>query len=413
MTGIEDNSFNTSPVYGQKELQSHPDIQTALKHIEDNYHRFFKKQIEIAHKHAPTFKEKARGEFMAKEFKRVGLEKINIDKAGNVLGQRHGKSRRTLAISAHLDTVFPEDLKIEVKKDGERWIGPGLVDNSLGLMAMLALVEALNKGKIQTEHKIVFVATVGEEGLGNLKGTKYLFEESPLKGSIDAFISIDSADPERIINGALGSQRYRITVKGPGGHSWNDFGRVNPVHAIGRIISSFTSIPLPTDPKTTYNVGLISGGISVNTIPSEASMEVDMRSISKEALENLEQAFLAAVTQGEDDENSNRNEPDEKLKVIKINTGYRPGGEMFPDHPLVKAAQWATTAVAMEPKLEFASTDSNIPISMGIPAITIGAGGRAGDLHTENEWYDNTDAFIGLQRILLLVMAYDCLESEQ
>lgn len=409
MSEIEDHSYNMSPVYEQEDLQSHPGIKKALKYIEDNYPRFFEKQIEIAHQHAPTFKEKARGEFMAREFEKAGLEKIHMDEAGNVLGSRPGKSDRTLAISAHLDTVFPEDLKIEVKQDGEKWTGPGLVDNSLGLMAMLALVEALNVGKIQTEHNLVFAGTVGEEGLGNLRGAKYLFEESPLKGSIDAFISIDSADPKRIVNGALGSQRYRIIVKGPGGHSWNDFGRVNPVHTIGRIISRFTSIPVSGDPKTTYNVGVIKGGTSINTIPSEASMEVDMRSINKEALGNLENEFLAAVKHEVDEENSNRQGPDEKLEIIQENLGYRPGGETPAGNSLVKVAQWATKAVDMEPELEFASTDSNIPISIGIPAITIGAGGKAGNLHTEKEWYDNRDAFIGLQRNLLLVMAFDCI----
>ena len=396
-----------SHLHAQDALLARPDIRSALDHIEKNYDRYLKKQIEIAETPAPPFKEAVRGRFMASEFKRVGLKGVQTDKEGNVLGWRRGRSDSTLVISAHLDTVFPEGSDVTVKREGDRLIGKGLVDDSLGLMDLLALSEALDAVKIQTEQNLLFVATVGEEGLGDLRGVKYLFEKSPLKNSINAFISIDSADPKGITNGTLGSKRYRITVKGTGGHSWGNFGRVNPAHALGKIIARFTSKKTSADPKTSYNIGRISGGTSLNSIPFEAWMEVDMRSVSREALKDLEQVFLKTVKQGIEDENVFREKSNSKLKVDIDVIGDRPSGVTSANDALVKAAQWATKAVELEPKLKMSSTDSNIPISMGIPAITVGGGGKAGDMHSPSEWYNPADAHIGLQRILLLVMSYD------
>ncbi|MCF6310844.1 MAG: M20/M25/M40 family metallo-hydrolase [Verrucomicrobiales bacterium] len=378
-----------------------------MTHIEKNYERYLGKQIEIAEIPAPPFKEEKRGRFMASEFKRIGLQDVHTDKIGNVLGWRRGSSDRTLVISAHIDTVFPEGSDVTVKREGHRLIGKGLVDDSLGLMGLLALPEVLDAANIKTELNLLFVATVGEEGLGDLRGVKYLFEKGPLKNRIDAFISIDLADPQEITNGALGSKRYRITVKGVGGHSWEDFGRVNPAHALGQIIANFTSKTTSTDPKTSYNIGRIGGGTSVNSIPFEAWMEVDMRSANREALKTLEQVFLKSVREGIAVENKFRSSSKSKLEVEIEAIGDRPSGTTLESDALVRAAVWATKGVNLKPKLIMRSTDSNIPISKGIPAITVGGGGKAGNLHSPNEWYNPTNAHLGLQRILLLVMYYD------
>lgn len=405
-------TFIVSPVHAQDALLSRADIRTAIEYIERNYDQYLQKQIEISEIPAPPFKETERGRFMVAEFKRVGLKNIQTDEVGNVLGWRRGRSDQTLVISAHLDTVFPEGTDVTVKQDGDRLVGAGLVDDSLGLMALLALVEALNVAKIKTEQNLLFVATVGEEGLGDLRGVKYLFKQSPLRDRIDAFISIDGDNALKITNGALGSKRYRITVKGTGGHSWGNFGRVNPAHALGQIIAHFTTMPVPSDPKTSYNIGRIGGGTSVNSIPFEAWMEVDMRSESNEALEQLEKVFLNTVKQGVDAENLFRTAAKSELTVDIDMIGHRPSGATPEDQPLVSAAQWATKAVDMEPELNVSSTDANIPISMGIPAITVGGGGTGGNTHSPNEWYNPTGAHIGLQRILLLVMSYDNMKKQ-
>ncbi|NOY00968.1 MAG: M20/M25/M40 family metallo-hydrolase, partial [Verrucomicrobia bacterium] len=395
------------PLHAQEALLERPDVQKALHHIEKNYERYLKKQIEIAEIPAPPFKEEVRGRFMAAEFKRVGLQDVHTDKVGNVLGWRRGRSDQTLVISAHIDTVFPEGSDVSVKREGDRLVGKGLVDDSLGLMDLLALPEVLDAAKIKTDLNLLFVATVGEEGLGDLRGVKYLFEKNPLKDRINAFISIDGANPGVVINGALGSRRYRITVKGTGGHSWGDFGRVNPAHALGQIIARFTSKTTSTDPKTSYNIGRIGGGTSVNSIPFEAWMEVDMRSVSSDSLKDLEQVFLKTVKEGIEVENLFRKKSKSKLKVDIELIGDRPSGETLASDALVVAAQRSVKAVGLNPKLKMGSTDSNIPISMGIPAITVGGGGKSGDTHSPSEWYNPTDAHLGLQRILLLVMTYD------
>jgi tripeptide aminopeptidase len=394
-------------VTAQESLLSRDDIQGGLQYIVANYERFIEKQIQISEIPAPPFKEQTRAEFMAGEFKRVGLDEVETDAAGNVLGWRRGRSDGVLAITAHLDTVFPEGTDVRVTRNGDRLHGPGLMDDALGLMDLLALVETMDHAQLTTAEDLLFVATVGEEGLGDLRGVKQLFLNEPMKGRIDAFISIDGASPRGITHRALGSKRYRITVNGTGGHSWADFGRVNPAHALGRIIASFTAMPVPTKPRSSYNIGRIGGGTSVNSIPFEAWMEVDMRSESNEALQELEKVFLSTVNQGIDAENLFRSTEGSKLTVDVDMIGDRPSGTIPRNDPLVVAAKWAAEVLDLEPHYGIGSTDANIAISMGIPAISIGGGGIGGEAHSPSEWYDPREAHVGLQRILLLVMAYD------
>ena len=392
--------------HAQEHLLARKDVQGTLHFIEQNYDRFLKKQIQIAEIPAPPFQEAKRASFMAEEFKGLGLAQVHIDSAGNVLGLRRGRDLQVLVISAHLDTVFPEDTDVRVKKEGERYLGPGLVDDSLGLMNLLALIEALNTADIRTDTSLLFAATVGEEGLGDLRGIKYLFLKSDYRHLIEAFISIDGAKSGRITNGALGSKRYRVTVSGPGGHSYGAFGLVNPAHALGRMIAQFTTIGVPAAPKTTYNVGRIGGGTSVNSIPFEAWMEVDMRSESTEELMKLEAFFLQTVQQGVRAENLFRVASNSKLEARSERIGDRPSGVTPDSSALVRAAQWATTALGFTPRLTISSTDANIPISLGIPAITTGGGGTSGGAHSLNEWFNPRKAHKGIQKNLLLLLAY-------
>lgn len=378
----------------------------ALKYIEDNYPRFLERQVEIAEIPAPPFDERQRAEYFREAFKKLGLKNVGIDAEGNVLGSYQGATDRILAVSAHLDTVFPPGTDVTVTRDGDKLLGPGIVDNSLGLSNILALAETLIEFEIPTHHSILLVATVGEEGLGDLRGMKYLFREGIYKSRIDAFISIDSGG-YGLTNGALGSRRYRITLRGPGGHSWGHFGRVNPAHALGNIISRFTSLAIPADPKTTYNVGRIGGGTSVNAIPFEVWMEVDMRSDSPNALNNLEQIFLAAVQQGIHAENLHRLASDTELTVEIDKIGDRPSGLTPLSDPLAIAAKNATEQLGLKVEWNTSSTDANIPIDMNIPAITINGGGEAGNAHSPAEWFDPTDAHKGIQRVLLTILEYD------
>lgn len=397
---------------GDDAVLKRADVVKARAYLQANHERHVEKQITISEIPAPTFEEKQRGEYMAGEFRRLGLADVETDARGNVLGWRRGRSPRALVIAAHLDTVHPREVDVKVKRQGARLNGPGLADDARGLTALLALVEALNHASIATNRTLLVVANVCEEGLGDLLGVKYLFREGKYKERLEAFISIDGTDDSRIVNGALASKRYRITVRGPGGHSYGEFGRPNPAHAMGRAIARFTSIEVPAKPKTTYNIGKIGGGTSVNSIPYENWMEVDMRSESDAELEKLEQALLAAVRDGVAEENKLRAASGLRVEAENKLLATRYGGFTPPSSPLVKAADWATRAIGREPSLVIGSTDSNVPINMGIPAVTLGGGGRSGSAHSVNEWFEPEGAWRGIEKVLLTVLAYDASVKE-
>jgi tripeptide aminopeptidase len=394
-----------NPALADDALLAAPGVKLAMGYIEEHTSDFLKKQIEICEIPAPTFQEQERGKFMAAEFRRIGLIDVTTDKVGNVLGWRRGKADRTLALCAHMDTVFAKDVDVSVRKEGNLYRGRGLTDNSVAIMALLALAEALDAGKIQTSHNLLFVASVCEEGLGDLKGVKFLLQEGPLKGKVDAFIAVEGADTGFVLNRALGSKRYRMTVSGPGGHSWGDFGRPNPVNALGRIIAQLADLKVTNRPRTTFNVGRIGGGNSVNSIPEKAWLEIDMRSESQVTLKELEKQVLAVAQAEFSEENKRHNGTKLKLDLAMI--GDRPSGTTDPNHPLIKAAFRASAVVGITPRLVIGSTDANTPISLGIPSIALGAGGVGGELHSLNEWYMPKDVDKGLQRLLLTIVAYD------
>ncbi|MEO8680436.1 MAG: M20/M25/M40 family metallo-hydrolase [Vicinamibacterales bacterium] len=359
-------------------------------------------QISICEIEAPPFKEAKRAEVLARRFREAGLLNVRIDKAGNVLGDRPGAQPRPhLVFTAHLDTVFPEGTDVHVKRDGQILRGPGIGDDCRGLAVLLAVIREMNQAKIQTPGSITFVATVGEEGLGDLRGVKQLFNDT-LKGTIDRFVSIDGTGLG-ITHVAVGSLRYRVTFKGPGGHSYGAFGLSNPIHALGRAMAAIADFQVPKEPKTTFNVGRIGGGTSVNAIPFEAWMEVDMRSADPASLKAVDLKFNKAVDDAARAEDARWGK--NVLKVDKVLVGNRPAGETAPESPIVRAAISVTRALSFPVSLDEGSTDSNIAMSLGIPAITIDGGGRGTGAHALDEAFDPTDSWKGSQRALLLCIA--------
>ncbi|HXT18519.1 MAG TPA: M20/M25/M40 family metallo-hydrolase [Gemmatimonadaceae bacterium] len=361
-------------------------------------------QITIAQIGAPTGEESERAAWVARRYRDCGLADIHTDEAGNVIGQRAGeRDLAPVAICAHLDTVFPRGTDLSVRRDGERLVGPGINDNGRGLAVMLALAGEIDGARIKPRRPIEFVATTGEEGIGDLRGAKHYFADRGRDAH--AMVALDGAGDERIIHRALGSRRFRVAYAGPGGHSWAAFGSPNAVHAAAAAAARLASLPLSTNPRTTLSVGRIGGGLSVNSIPDSAWLEIDLRSTSGAQLDEIERAIRRIAQAAMEDENAKRALGTRPLRVAVELIGARPCGETAAEHDLVQSAIEATRLVGREPELALASTDANVPISQGIPAIAIGAGGRGGDAHTHSEWYDNLHGTLGVARALTIVMA--------
>ena len=360
-------------------------------------------QVAVSEIAAPTGEEQRRAAWIARRFTALGLSDIRSDAAGNVIGRRRGvRALPAVAVCAHLDTVFPRGTAVRVRQDGELLLGPGIGDNGRGLAAMLALAEEIDGVRLKTDRPIDFVATTGEEGTGDLRGAKAFFRS---REDVASAIALDGAGDERIVHRGLGSRRYRIVYRGPGGHSWAAFGVVNPVHAAGTAIAKLASIIVPREPRTTLSVGRVGGGIAVNAIADEAWLEVDLRSTTVRMLDRYEREVRLAVRAAEIEENARRATGSPPLSCAVELIGDRPCGDVPADHPLVLSAVDATRLIGREPELSTASTDANVPISLGVPAIAIGAGGRGGDAHTPGEWFDNTAGTIGLARALTIVVA--------
>jgi acetylornithine deacetylase/succinyl-diaminopimelate desuccinylase-like protein len=390
----------------------YPQIQQAFDFIIEANEEFTDELIRICEIPAPPFKEEARAAYIKQRFEELGLTNVHTDSEGNIIAERRGTSSGpNLIVSAHLDTVFPEGTDVRVRRDGRKFFAPGIADDSCGVMSLVALAQALNAAAIETEGTIYFVATVGEEGQGNLRGVRYLFTEGEFQSGVDAFISLDGPGVERITSRALGSRRYRIAINGPGGHSWGDFGVVNPVHALGRAIARFATYTAPISPRTSYNVGIIEGGQSVNSIPETAGMTVDIRSTSREEIDKLEAYLRRVIELAVREENSQRALSGTTLSYSIDAAGDRPSGETPIDSHIVQTAIECSRALGIEPRLDCSSTDSNIPISLGIPAITIGAGGISNNCHTLAEWYDPAGRELGLKRLFLLTVALTGLAS--
>ncbi|EAQ97743.1 M20/M25/M40 family metallo-hydrolase [Congregibacter litoralis] len=381
-------------------------VQTALDYVLTLEARSRQELIELTEIPAPPFKEDVRAAHFATMLKDRGLEDVTIDGAGNVIGRRPGKSGdKVVAYAAHLDTVFPEETDVTVKFEGNKMIAPGIGDNTRGLVTLLEVISALDEADIETEADVLFIGNVGEEGLGDLRGVKYLFRDGAEK--IDTFIAVDGGNAERIVYGGVGSHRYRVTFKGPGGHSWGAFGLANPQHALGRAIALFDeNAPSVTTvgEKTSYNVGRIGGGTSINSIPFEAWMEIDMRSGSQDKLDDIDAVLQAAIQTALKEENEGRLDGP-ALTVDVDRVGTRPAAKGDATAALVQRAMAATTALGVTPSLQISSTDSNLPISKGIPAVTMSRGGKSGKAHSLAEYWEPVDVHLGPQIGILTILA--------
>ncbi len=397
-------TLTSNPTRSIAELLKAPKVQAAFQFFEQKAEAITSEQIAICSIPAPPFQERERAEYLCSKFQELGFD-VSLDKEGNCSGLRRGRSvDPLLVVSAHLDTVFPAGTDVTVRNAKGILFAPGIADDGCGLAALIALGRAMAAANIETEGSVLFVGTVGEEGEGNLRGVRYLFSEGQWANRVNSFLSFDGSGTDRLINRALGSKRYRVSMRGPGGHSWGDFGLANPVHALGRAISRLVSYPVPREPRTTFNVGRIQGGTSINAIPGEAVMDVDLRSTSDHELRRLDAFFRRAMREAADDENAARRHGHPSLNLSVDLIGERPTGETPSDSAIVQIAFEATRALGVTPILDQASTDANIPMSLRIPALTLGAGGMSGSSHTINEWYDPRDQAKGLKRGLLVAL---------
>lgn len=358
-------------------------------------------QVAISEIAAPTGMESKRARDIAERFERCGLA-VTIDAAGNVVGRRDGSDDMApVVVCAHLDTVFAAEDDVTVRRESSHLVGRGIGDNARGLAAMLAIAEVLERTATRTPRPLVFLATVGEEALGDLRGAKHYFDGAGR--DTHAAVIVDGPGDERVVHRAVGSRRWRIRFTGPGGHSWSAYGLPNPLNAAGSVAAMLASIAVPAAPRTTLTVSRIVGGLSINAIPGDALVEIDLRSVSQNLIERLARETRAVVETALGEENDRRARGTPPLTCAIEMIGDRPGGETSESHDLVSSAVEATRLIGRAAELSAASTDANVPIALGIPAIALGAGGRGGDAHTPQEWFENVDGSAGIARVLTVV----------
>jgi tripeptide aminopeptidase len=395
-------------------LAASPEVRSAFNWLRTQEPQLAQWQMEMARVPAPPFGESARAAWLADRFREVNLDDVRIDDVGNVFGIHPGflagASRRYVALSAHIDTVFPANTPLNVRQQGSRLYGPGVSDNGAGVTAMLALASLLRNVRLRHALPFVFIGNVGEEGEGDLRGMRHIFSTPRWKDSIAYSVVLDGAGADTIVAEALGSRRFEVIVRGPGGHSWSDFGAPNPIVILSRAIDSFTATPVPASPKTTFNIGVIRGGSSVNSIPESASMKVDIRSTSMTEMERLEQALRLALNRAVEDEtlaaemkSSAQKRPGVSCEIVAI--GNRPAGELATGSRILHVIRAVDAQLNNAAQVQRASTDANIPLSLGLEAIAIGGGGSGGGAHTLQEWFDSNGRELGLKRILLTMLA--------
>jgi acetylornithine deacetylase/succinyl-diaminopimelate desuccinylase-like protein len=393
-------------------IAAQPEVHAAFTWFRTHQRELTDAQMEVTRIAAPPFGENLRATWLKDQFTELGLTDVHIDDIGNVIGLRPGadlKNTHVLALTAHIDTVFPAGTPMKIRREGDRLLGPGISDNAAGIVGLLAIAGALQDADIKTDSPILFVGNVGEEGEGDVRGMRHLFGESPWADSIEYTVVLDGAGTDSIVTQALGSRRFQITMHGPGGHSWSDFGVPNPIVALARAIDTFSNTTVPSDPKTTFNIGVIQGGTSVNSIPEDVTMRVDLRSASSDELAKLEKSLREAldksvlevsVSRGRKRENSAPTLSYE-MKLI----GNRPAAELKPNSRILATVQAVDQHLGNSARLQRASTDANIPLSQGREAVAIGAGGTGGGAHTLHEWYDPASRDLGLKRVLLTTLA--------
>src|SRR5213592_2043652 len=398
-------------------LLAHDRIRAARHHIERTDEGTLARQAALSAIPAPTGAEGRRAAHVAELFRTIGLCDVMVDHAGNVHGWlgKNGEKFAPVVLAAHLDTVFGAEVDVAVERRGQRLEGPGISDNARGLAALVAVAEAMVAARVPVTRPILFAATVGEEGSGDLRGVKYLLNgnRETLKDSLTvagngkpaAFIALDGAGLDRVIHRALGSKRYHVTFRGPGGHSWAAFGVANPANAVGRATALLADLAPQQAPRTTCAVVRLGGGTGLNSIPQEAWLDLDLRSEDPRALAQLDVTVRAALERAADDENRRRTAGSPTLRVEIQLLGDRPSGMTPRAHPLVQAAVAANRALGRDAELASASTDANVPIALGIPTIALGAGGKAGDAHLATEWFENVEGAPGRFRALLVTAA--------
>jgi acetylornithine deacetylase/succinyl-diaminopimelate desuccinylase-like protein len=385
-----------------------PEVRAAFDRFRSEESQFALWQMEATRLAAPPFGEAPRGAWLAERFRELGLVDVQMDEVGNVFGVRPGYGSRFVALSAHIDTVFPAAAPLHIRQQGSRLYGPGVADNGAGIAAMLAVASVLGSARISHALPFVFIGNVGEEGEGDLRGMRHVFATARWRDAIAYSVIVDGAGVDTVVAEALGSRRFEVIMRGPGGHSWSDFGAPNPIIALSRAIEVFSQTPVPASPKTTFNVGVIRGGTSVNSIPESVSMRVDLRSTSTAEIDRLERALRVALDQALALENRAAAQRGiRKPQVVQsevVEIGNRPAGELAPDARLLKVIRAVDAQLGNTAQVQRASTDANIPLSLGREAIAIGAGGSGGGAHTLQEWFDCNGRDLGLKRILLTML---------
>jgi tripeptide aminopeptidase len=383
-------------------------VRAAFDRFRSEEAQFALWQMEATRLAAPPFAEGPRGAWLADRFRELGLTDVQVDDVGNVFGVRSGYGGRFVALSAHIDTVFPAATPLNIRQQGSRLYGPGVSDNGAGIAAMLAVVSVLSRARIAHGMPFLFIGNVGEEGEGDLRGMRHVFSTPRWRDTIAYSVIVDGAGADTVVAEALGSRRFEVIIRGPGGHSWSDFGVPNPIIAIARAIEIFSQTPVPVSPKTTFNVGVIRGGTSVNSIPESASMRVDLRSTSMSEIDRMERALRVAIDKVLAEENRDgarhgtRRTPPLQSEMVEI--GNRPAGELAGDARLLKVIRAVDSQLGNTAQVQRASTDANIPLSLGREAIAIGGGGSGGGAHTLQEWFDCNGRELGLKRILLTML---------
>lgn len=386
-----------------------PGCARAFEWLDKNASWVTQQQVRLTEVSAPEFAEAPRGDVLKKIFESSGL-KVRVDKTGNVVAELRGSEPKSvILVVAHLDTVFPMGTDVHVKRSGDRLEGPGISDNGAGLAALVGVARALTESRLRTRKTIVFSGDVGEEGEGNLRGIRALLDS--YRSRLAAVIALDGASTEYITTQGVASRRFEISVTGPGGHSWSDFGAPNPIAALARGIVKFSSIRLSSSARSSFNFGTFEGGTSVNAIPARATAKVDLRSEQEAELDRMEAALRDAIQSGVKEENDAAQSSKDSLQIAFRLMGSRPAGKLPDDSPLLETIRNVDRYLGIHSRTERSSTDANLPLSLGIPAISLGGGGRGGGSHTLAEWYESEGRELGMKRILLTILALAGVQS--
>jgi len=398
-----------APVSPQQEVARIAGMQvvhSALLYLHNQEMEFRRWQRELAEIAAPPFGEGTRSQWLQQRFTGLGLTGVHVDELNNVFGLvcEHSGAQALIGISAHLDTVFPLGTKLETREDGNRLYGPGISDNAAGVVAVLAVASAIKRALIQTSRNVVFIGNVGEEGEGNLRGMRHIFSTPPWKDALATLLVIDGAGSDTYVTQALGSRRFEITFRGPGGHSWSDFGVPNPIVLLARALARFSQVAVPESPRTTFNIGVIHGGTSVNSIPETATARVDLRSASQDELHKLEGRLRECVSESWSEVPVNYRGGESRIQFAIESIGDRPAANLRPDARILQVLRAVDAHLGIKAFPRLASTDANIPLALGREATTIGTGGDGGSAHTLREWFDCSNRDLGLKRILLTLL---------